>query len=545
MPRTTSRTICGISTYALGGDLAGDVHEAGGDHRLDRDARLRVLLEHRVEDGVGDLVTDLVRVPLGHGLGREQAHVGLGHGGQRNGPAPSAARAGSQPPREHRVPDRVRRPRPWSRRPPRRPRRCRPGSSRRSRRCRTRAHRRRRSRRGGRRPCAAPSPVRARARCRRRRRSRRRSRRPPGPAAAARAPSSARMSTVSTSSSDGRLAVGLLLDLGLARWCAGGSRPRRRPSRRRRRPWPRRARRPAARRRSRRGRRRRPAGTGTSMFAATRVTRAPRARAACGQRDALPAGRPVAEEPDGVERLTGAAGGDDDVPARQVLRPVVRPARARPRRSPPARAADRDRCPSRSAGRRPGRARARRAPAGSRRSRRVAGCSHISVCIAGASSTGQRATSSVAVSRSSACPVAARASRSAVAGATITSSACLPTATCATWSTSSKTSVVTGCAGQRLPGGAPDELERRAGGDDADGVALPRAAGAAAGRPCRRRSRPRRRGRCAWRAGQPSVASDVSRPASISRIAIESGFSCGRVSTSGPTYSSRPSLSCE
>ena len=48
------------------------------------------------------------------------------------------------------------------------------------------------------------------------------------------------------------------------------------------------------------------------------------------------------------------------------------------------------------------------------------------------------------MSRSSACPVAARASRSAVAGATITSSACLPTATCATWSTSSKTSVVTG-----------------------------------------------------------------------------------------------------
>ena len=60
--------------------LAGDVHEAGGHHRLDRDARLRVLLEDRVEDRVGDLVTDLVRVPLGHGLGREQAHVGLGHG---------------------------------------------------------------------------------------------------------------------------------------------------------------------------------------------------------------------------------------------------------------------------------------------------------------------------------------------------------------------------------------------------------------------------------------------------------------------------------
>ena len=35
----------------------------------------------------------------------------------------------------------------------------------------------------------------------------------------------------------------------------------------------------------------------------------------------------------------------------------------------------------------------------------VAGCSHISVCIAGANTTGQRAVSSVLVSRSSAMPV--------------------------------------------------------------------------------------------------------------------------------------------
>src|SRR5690606_4487247 len=37
----------------------------------------------------------------------------------------------------------------------------------------------------------------------------------------------------------------------------------------------------------------------------------------------------------------------------------------------------------------------------------------------------------------------------------------------------------------------------------------------------------------------------VSRPALISRIAIDSGFSWLRVSSSGPTFSSRPSLSCE
>ena len=61
----------------------------------------------------------------------------------------------------------------------------------------------------------------------------------------------------------------------------------------------------------------------------------------------------------------------------------------------------------------------------------VAGCSHISVCIAGAKTTGHRAVSNVAVSsvavnRSSARPATARASRSAVAGATTTRSASWP-----------------------------------------------------------------------------------------------------------------------
>src|SRR4051812_38399374 len=74
----------------------------------------------------------------------------------------------------------------------------------------------------------------------------------------------------------------------------------------------------------------------------------------------------------------------------------------------------------------------------------VAGCSHISVCIAGAKTTGQDAVSRVAVSRSSARPAAARASRSAVAGATTTRSAFWPMRTCATSGTSDHTSVVTG-----------------------------------------------------------------------------------------------------
>ena len=48
-------------------------HETRGQKRLHGDPALRVLAEHLVEDGVADLVGDLVRVPLGHGLGGEKA----------------------------------------------------------------------------------------------------------------------------------------------------------------------------------------------------------------------------------------------------------------------------------------------------------------------------------------------------------------------------------------------------------------------------------------------------------------------------------------
>jgi len=75
---------------------------------------------------------------------------------------------------------------------------------------------------------------------------------------------------------------------------------------------------------------------------------------------------------------------------------------------------------------------------------RVAGCAHISVCMAGAKRTGPRAMSRVLVSRSLACPEAARASRSAVAGATTMRSASCPSRTWLTFSTSSKTELETG-----------------------------------------------------------------------------------------------------
>src|SRR5205814_10272239 len=58
-------------------DLTGDVDEAGGNERLDCDSTVWVLRQHRVEDGVADLVSDLVGMSFGHRLrGREEAGSG-------------------------------------------------------------------------------------------------------------------------------------------------------------------------------------------------------------------------------------------------------------------------------------------------------------------------------------------------------------------------------------------------------------------------------------------------------------------------------------
>src|SRR5699024_9124364 len=65
-----------------GADLAGDVHESGGDHRLHGHPCAAVLGQQVVEDGVGDLVADLVGVPFGDRFGREGAQLAGGHGAQ-------------------------------------------------------------------------------------------------------------------------------------------------------------------------------------------------------------------------------------------------------------------------------------------------------------------------------------------------------------------------------------------------------------------------------------------------------------------------------
>ena len=48
-----------------GSDFTGNDDHAGLDHGLNGNARLRVLLKNGVEDGVRDLVSDLVRVSFG------------------------------------------------------------------------------------------------------------------------------------------------------------------------------------------------------------------------------------------------------------------------------------------------------------------------------------------------------------------------------------------------------------------------------------------------------------------------------------------------
>ncbi len=47
-------------------DLAGDQHHAGLDQRFAGNARTRVVLENGIEDRIGNLVRNFVRVTLGH-----------------------------------------------------------------------------------------------------------------------------------------------------------------------------------------------------------------------------------------------------------------------------------------------------------------------------------------------------------------------------------------------------------------------------------------------------------------------------------------------
>ena len=54
------------------GDLSHDMHQAGGGRHLARHMRLGIFFQNRVEDGVGDLIADLVGMAFRDGLRGEQ-----------------------------------------------------------------------------------------------------------------------------------------------------------------------------------------------------------------------------------------------------------------------------------------------------------------------------------------------------------------------------------------------------------------------------------------------------------------------------------------
>jgi hypothetical protein len=66
-----ARDLCGVDVR-LGRHLAREDDLPGRHQRFAGDAALRVLRENRVEDGVGDLIGDLVRMTHGHRFTREQ-----------------------------------------------------------------------------------------------------------------------------------------------------------------------------------------------------------------------------------------------------------------------------------------------------------------------------------------------------------------------------------------------------------------------------------------------------------------------------------------
>ncbi len=61
-----------IFINALAADFAGKNNELRRRQRLAGDARLRILGEKQIDDGIADLVRDLVRMTFGHAFGREK-----------------------------------------------------------------------------------------------------------------------------------------------------------------------------------------------------------------------------------------------------------------------------------------------------------------------------------------------------------------------------------------------------------------------------------------------------------------------------------------
>ncbi len=58
------------------GHLAGDVNLSGDRKRFHGNARVRIVLDERVEDRIGDLIGQLVGMPLGNRFAREELPIG-------------------------------------------------------------------------------------------------------------------------------------------------------------------------------------------------------------------------------------------------------------------------------------------------------------------------------------------------------------------------------------------------------------------------------------------------------------------------------------
>ena len=215
-----------------------------------------------------------------------------------------------------------------------------------------------------------------------------------------------------------------------------------------------------------------------------------------GDRDAHLAGAAVADEPRRIDRLVGRPGGDDDALAGEILRRQhvrrglddVGRLGEPPRAGPPAR---------------------EEAVAGSdhaiardvdepRTFAWVSGWLHMLTFIDGASSTGARVASTIAVTASSACPAASRASVFAVAGAITTRSALIGELDVADRRLLGEAEQIGEhrAPGQRLERHRRRRTSARARSSRRRPARRPCRTAAPARRPCTRRSRRRPRRRC-------------------------------------------------
>jgi hypothetical protein len=67
-------------TISVSGDFTGYENETGGHQGFAGDVASRVLADEIIQDGIGDLITDFIRVTFSHRFRREKVFSGLAHG---------------------------------------------------------------------------------------------------------------------------------------------------------------------------------------------------------------------------------------------------------------------------------------------------------------------------------------------------------------------------------------------------------------------------------------------------------------------------------